>query len=81
MAENVDIYELSQQHWVRLMKDLSVDDLVQHLHAAIVFTESMLAEVHIKKLTRDKNFAFTTILQRLGLKALSAFLQALCNTK
>jgi len=81
MAENVNIRELLQQHWVRLMKDLSVDDLVQHLYAAKVFTESMLEEVHIKKLTRDKNFAFLTILQRRGPKALPAFLKALCDTE
>ena len=77
----VNIREKLQAHWVRLIKDLIVDDLAHHLFAEKVLTEPMLEEVLHKKTTRDKNYALLSILQKRGPSAYPIFLKALWDTE
>ena len=77
---DVDIREKLQAHWVRLMKDLFVDDVVHHLFADKILTETMLEDVLTKRSTRDKNYALLSLLQRRGPNAFPALLEALSKT-
>ena len=77
----VNIREKLQAHWVRLIKDLFVDDLVHHLFAQKVLTEAMLEEVMRKNTTRDKNYALLSILQKRGPDTYPILLEALAETE
>ena len=78
---DVNIREKLQAHWMVLIKDLVVDELVHHLFAKKVLTESMLEDVNNKKITRDKNYALLSILQKRGPTAYPALLEALLETE
>ena len=76
----VNIREKLQTHWVRLMKDLFVDDVVHHLFAKKILTESMLEDVVSKKSTRDKNYTLLSLLQKRGPNVYPVLLEALIDT-
>ena len=76
----VDIREKLQTHWVRLMRDLFIDDLVHHLFAKRILTESMLENVMHKKTTQDKNYALLSTLQKRGPDAYYVLLEGLKDT-
>ena len=76
----VNIRERLQTHWVCLMKDLFVDEVVHHLFAEKVLTETMLEDVMNKRSTRDKNYALLSVLQKRGPNAFPVLLKALLDT-
>ena len=75
-----DIREILRTHWVRLMKDLIVDDLAHHLFSNQILTESMLEDVLNKRSTRDRNYALLSLLQKRGPQAFPVLLEALMDT-
>ena len=75
-----DIREILRAHWVRLMKDLIVDDLAHHLFSNKILTDSMLEDVLNKRSTRDKNYALLSLLQKRGPQTFPVLLEALMDT-